>query len=81
MIFSSVRDFKTKAAAYLSSGEDVVVTKRGKPIALVTPIPERSPEALMLEMRALLKEAHISKKEALAALDAVRKEIYGSRRR
>jgi len=53
-----------------------VVTRYGKPIAVVTPVVEKSSAELLLSMRQVLDEAGISKKEALKALEEVREEIY-----
>lgn len=76
MKVASVRDFKTKATRYLNSEEEVVVTRHGKPIAVLTHVKSNSVDSLLLELRAVLKSAGISKKEALAALEEARQEVY-----
>ena len=78
MIFTSVREFKAKATAFLAKGEPVVITKYGKPIAVLSPVEEKSAAALLLELREVLQEAGVSRKAALRALEEVRKEVYGS---
>lgn len=76
MKVSSIRDFKAKATQYLNNDEEVVVTRHGKPIAVLTHVKSDSVGALLLQLRAVLKSAGITKKEALAALEEARKEIY-----
>jgi antitoxin (DNA-binding transcriptional repressor) of toxin-antitoxin stability system len=82
----SVRDFKNQATKLLreeiEKGNSIILTKRRKPVALVKPYENESREAivgyLIGEMDKIFKEAHISKEEALRALDQARKEIYGT---
>ena len=78
MVFASVREFKTKATKFLSSREEVVITKYGKPIAVLSPVEDRSAGALLLGLRGVLREAGVSKKEILDILRDVRKEVYRS---
>jgi prevent-host-death family protein len=78
MIFTSVREFKAKATQFLARSEPVVITKYGKPIAVLSPVEEKSAAALLLELREVLQEAGVSRKAALRALEEVRKEVYGS---
>lgn len=72
----SVHDFKKKATQYLNDPEEVVVTRHGKPIAVLTHVSSNSTGSLLLQLRSLLKGAGINKKEALAALEEAGKEIY-----
>lgn len=76
MKVASVRDFKTRATQFLNDNEEVVVTRQGKPIAVLTHVKPKSVHATLLQLRAILKDADISKKEALAALEEARKEVY-----
>ncbi len=76
MKVSSIRDFKAKATQYLNSDEEVVVTRHGKPIALLTHVKPQSVESSLLQLRAVLKREHISTKEMLQMLEEVRKEVY-----
>jgi len=77
MKFIGVREFKEDAVKYLNEGSEIVVMKRKKPIARITPIRENSPEILLLEIGRVLSEAGVTKEEALKALDRARREIYG----
>jgi antitoxin (DNA-binding transcriptional repressor) of toxin-antitoxin stability system len=77
MKFVGVREFKQGVIKFLNGKSEVVVTKRKKPIARLTPIREDSPELILLEIGRILDEAGVSKKEALKALDRARREIYG----
>lgn len=80
MQIASVRDFKIHATKYLGSKEEVMVTRYGKPIAVVTPVADKSVGAILLKLRGVLKDAGITKKAAIAVLDEVRREVYGRRR-
>ncbi len=80
MKFVGVREFKEDAVKYLNEGSEIVVMKRKKPIARVSPVRENSPESFLLEIGRILSEAGISKEEALKALDRARREIYGQDR-
>jgi len=77
MKFVGVREFKQDVVKYLNEGNEIVVMKRKKPIARLTPVHEKSEEIILLEIGRVLNEAGISKKEALKALDRARREIYG----
>ena len=77
MKFVGVREFKQDAVRYLNEGNEIVVMKRKKPIARLTPIQENTPEALLLDIGRVLNEAGVTKKEALRALERARREIYG----
>ena len=77
MKFIGVREFKQGAVKYLNDGDEIVVMKRKKPIARVVPVKEKTAEMLLLEIGRVFNDAGISKKEALKALDKVRKDIYG----
>jgi antitoxin (DNA-binding transcriptional repressor) of toxin-antitoxin stability system len=77
MKFVGVREFKQDAVRYLNEGNEIVVMKRKKPIARLTPIGENTPEALLLDIGRVLNEAGVTKEEALRALERARREIYG----
>ncbi len=77
MKFVGVREFKQEAVRYLNEGNEIVVMKRKKPIARLTPIQENTPEALLLDIGRVLNEAGVTKEEALRALERARREIYG----
>ncbi len=77
MKFVGVREFKQDAVKYLNEGDEIVVMKRKKPIARLTPIQENTPEALLLDIGRVLNEAGVTKEEALRALEQARRKIYG----
>ncbi len=78
MKFASVRDFKLHATRYLKGRDDVYITRRGRPVAVLSPLKESSPEKVMAEMGQIIREARISKKELLKLLEEARKEVYSS---
>lgn len=77
MKFVGVREFKQDLIKYLNEGNEIVVMKRKKPIARLTPVQKDSPEIILLEIGRVLSEAGISPKDALKVLDRARQKIYG----
>jgi antitoxin (DNA-binding transcriptional repressor) of toxin-antitoxin stability system len=77
MKFVGVREFKQAAVKYLNEGNEIVVMKRKKPIARLTPVEENTAEALLLDIGRVLNEAGVTKEEALRALERARRKIYG----
>jgi prevent-host-death family protein len=75
--FVGVREFKEKLTGFLARKNELVVTRRGKPIARIVPIRKGSPDDLLLEIGMILKESGVSKEEALQALRAAGKTVYG----
>ena len=75
--FVGVREFKEKLTGYLGKGEEMIVTRHGKPIARVVPVEKGSPEDLLLEIGMVLKDAGVTREQALTALKAASKVVYG----
>jgi prevent-host-death family protein len=75
--FVGVREFKEGLTGYLGKKGEVVVTRRGKPIARIVPVEKGSPQDLLLEIGMVLREAGVSREEALQALKAAGKAVYG----
>jgi len=75
--FVGVREFKEKLTGLLGRKEEVVVTRRGKPVARIVPVTKGSPEILLLEIGMVLKGAGVSREEALRALRAAQKSVHG----
>lgn len=77
MKFVGVREFKEDIIKYLNEGNEIIIMKRKRPIARLTPVRKDSPESILLEIGRVLSEAGISKKEVLKALDRARQKVYG----
>lgn len=75
--FVGVREFKEKLTGYLGKKKEVVVTRRGKPIARIVPVEKGSPEDILLGIGMILKEAGVTKEQALRALQMAGKTVYG----
>lgn len=73
---ATVRDFKAHATRYLHCREDAYVTRQGKPIVVISPVPEKSVQAALAEMRHVLQESRLSKKALLGMLQLARREVY-----
>ena len=65
----SVREFKSKVTQYLKGPEEVVVTRHGKPIVVLTHVKNDTPGALLLQLREILKRSGVSKREMLSILN------------
>ncbi len=81
MRYVNVRDFKINATRYLSSGEELVITRRQQPVATVSPIAPKSLQAAVLKLGQVFAEAGISKRDALRALASAREELARENRR
>ena len=81
MKFVNVREFKLRATQYLKAAEEVVITRYGKPVARLVPETEETILDAVRGMGRILREAGVSKKEALEALERARRQVYGPRRR
>jgi antitoxin (DNA-binding transcriptional repressor) of toxin-antitoxin stability system len=77
MKFIGVREFKQDVVKYLNKGDEIMVMKRKKPIARLTPVRKNTTENILLEIGRILSEAGVSRKEAMKALERARQEIYG----
>lgn len=75
MKYASVRDFKTNATRYLKGKDEIYITRRGKPVAFLSPVRPRTAEAAMIEMGRLIEEAGLTRREMLGLLDEARKEV------
>lgn len=80
MKFVNVREFKLRATQFLKANEELVITRYGKPIARLIPETEESISDLIAQMGQIFREAGITKKQALQALEDVRREMHGPRR-
>ena len=61
MKFVGVREFKQDVVKYLNGGNEIVVMKRKKPIARLTPVPKDSAEIILLEIGRVLAEPESQK--------------------
>ena len=75
----NVKQFKNRVTKYLGGVDEVVITRRGKPVALLTPIERNSAEAVLLSIGQIFRESGVSRIDARDALNRVRRRIYGSR--
>ncbi len=86
MRFISIREFRDKASKILKEevGKDgkVVITKRGKPFAVVSPFTREDVKQAIAtaldDARKVLEDADIKEDELLKALENVRKKVYGT---
>lgn len=76
MQFLNVRDFKINSTKYLKKRREFVITRRGEPIAILSPVGKKSMQGALLRLGQVFNEANISRGEVLRALEQVRKEIY-----
>ena len=76
MRFVNVKRFAASTTKYINGKDDVVITRYGKPISILSRVDASSPEELFLRMKDVVNNAGLKKKEVLKALDSIRKEIY-----
>lgn len=81
MRFVNVREFKLRATQLLKANEEVVITRYGKPIARLVPTTEQAIGEILEEMGQIFQDAGITKKQALDALEEVRREKRAAQRR
>ena len=77
MKIASIREFKAGFTKYLVAQEEAVVTRRGNPVAVLTPVKEISAGDLLFELRGVLSKAKITKKQIMEILKQTRKKVYG----
>jgi prevent-host-death family protein len=71
--FVSVKEFKNKATQLLKEGKEIIITRRGIPIARLEPLDEL--KGLMMRARLEMEKANISEEEAIEILKETRREI------
>ncbi len=76
MKFVNVKRFAASTTKYINGKDDVVITRYGRPISILSRVDSSSPEELFLSMKEVVNNAGLKKKEVLKALDSIRKEIY-----
>lgn len=68
-----IREFKNKATQFLRQKEEIIITRRGIPIARVEPLDEL--KGLMIKARLEMEKANITEEEAIEILKKVKREI------
>jgi len=68
-----IKEFKNRATQLLREKREIIVTKRGIPIARVEPLDEL--KGLMIKARLEMEKANITEEEAIEILKEVKKEI------
>ena len=76
MQYANIRDFTLDTVKYLRSKEEVCIFKRGKTVGIFFPIPETSEEVALLELRKIVDNAGITKKQFLDMFEKTRKRVY-----
>ena len=86
MRFVSIREFRDKASQILkeeiSKDGKIVITKRGKPFAVVSPFTKDDIKLVLAEAldnaKKILEDADINEEELLDKLENVREKVYGT---
>lgn len=79
MKFVNIRELRSKLAELIESGEEIVITRYGKPVSRLAPIHPVAYADLAREMGKIFEEAGVTQKEALDALEDVRSEARAKR--
>ncbi len=69
----NIKEFKDKATQLLREKREIIVTRRGIPIARVEPLDEL--KGLMIKARLEMEKANITEEEAIEILKEAQKEI------
>ncbi|HEX3036709.1 MAG TPA: type II toxin-antitoxin system prevent-host-death family antitoxin [Thermodesulfobacteriota bacterium] len=86
MRFVSIREFRDKVSQILkeeiSKEGKIIITKRGKPFAVVSPFTKDDVKLVLAEAlddaKKILEDADINEEELLKKLENVREKVYGS---
>ena len=68
-----IREFKNKATQLLREKDEIIITRRGIPVARVEPLDEL--KGLMIKARLEMEKANITEEEAIEILKETRREI------
>lgn len=68
-----VKEFKYKATQLLKEEREIIITRRGIPIARLEPLSEL--RGLMIKARLEMEKANITEEEAIEILKEVKQEI------
>jgi len=68
-----IREFKNKATQLLREKDEIIITRRGIPIARVEPLDELN--GLMIKARLEMEKANITEEEAIEILKKVKEEV------
>ncbi|MBM3701752.1 MAG: type II toxin-antitoxin system prevent-host-death family antitoxin [Actinobacteria bacterium] len=68
-----VKEFKNKATQLLKEGKEIIITRRGIPIARLEPLDEL--KGLMMKARLEMEKANITEEKAIEILREVKQEI------
>jgi len=66
-----IREFKNKATQLLREKDEIIITRRGIPIARVEPLDELN--GLMIKARLEMEKANITEEEAIEILKKVKR--------
>lgn len=68
-----VKEFKNKATQLLKGAREIIITRRGIPIARLEPLDEL--RGLMIRARMEMEKANITEEEAIEILKEAKREI------
>ncbi len=68
-----IREFKNKATQLLREKDEIIITRRGIPVARVEPLDEL--KGLMIKARLEMEKANITEEEAIEILRKVKEEV------
>ena len=68
-----IREFKNKATQLLREKDEIIITRRGIPVARVEPLDEL--KGLMIKARLEMEKANVTEEEAIEILRKVKEEV------
>ncbi len=76
MKYASVKEFNVNFSDLLNKKENIVITKRGDPIAVLKKINDNKTWKGYLKMKKALFESKITKQQLNVILNEIKKEVY-----
>ena len=76
MKYASVKEFNVNFSDLLNKKENIVITKRGDPIAVLKKINDNKTWKGYLKMKKALFEYKITKQQLNVILNEIKKEVY-----
>lgn len=76
MKYASVKEFNVNFSDLLNKKENIVITKRGDPIAVLKKINDNKTWKGYLKMKKALFESKITRQQLNVILNEIKKEVY-----
>ena len=76
MKYATVKEFNTNFSNLLNRKDNIIITKRGEPIALLKKVNNNKTWKGYLKMKKALQESKITESQLNIILNEIKKEVY-----